>query len=50
MPRPTKNSSETDEVAWFPFAGVEPLEESIEPRSASVAKRMFLERYAELTN
>jgi hypothetical protein len=48
MPRPTKKSSETDEVAWGPFAGVEPLEESIEPMSASRAKRSFLERYAEL--
>lgn len=50
MPRPTKRSSETDEVAWFPFSGVEPLEESIEPMSASRAKRAFLDRYAELTN
>jgi hypothetical protein len=50
MPRPTKNSSETDEVAWFPFSGVEPLEESIWPEDAWLAKRRFLDRYAELVN
>jgi hypothetical protein len=50
MPRVLMRSSETDEVAWFPFAGVEPLEESVYPVCPSKAKRMFLDRYAELTN
>jgi 5'-deoxynucleotidase YfbR-like HD superfamily hydrolase len=50
MPRPTKNNYTTDEEAWFPFFMVDPLEQSIEPMSASRAKRAFLDRYAELIN
>jgi hypothetical protein len=48
MPRPTKIAFYTDKCAWGPFASVEPLEQSIEPMSASRAKRSFLERYPEL--
>ncbi|KVR95826.1 hypothetical protein [Burkholderia vietnamiensis] len=49
MPRPLKRDGDRDGVAWVPFADIHPLEERITPVSSSVAKRMFLERYEELT-
>jgi 5'-deoxynucleotidase YfbR-like HD superfamily hydrolase len=45
MPTPLKRDGDRDEVAWVPFSDIQPLAERIAPVTASVAKRMFLERY-----